>query len=336
MDIVLNLKKFFAEQQDEAAIPGLGVFYKSESEILFIEKTPRSNAFVNFFGYEENLTENESVEVIERWVSNILNDLKTQKVANIPELGTFEIKKDKVIFKPAADQNSSYTAPEEYGLEELPKSNTSTGSVSKPNKTPKKSIFSELDFSKPIVLWSVIGAIVVILFLGLLITYKTSPRFQFWVAVQQYKMQEGFNKTRKQQAQPIVITPVVPVFEEIDEFFDDEVFVETPQTQPSEITSKPEVITQTQSAQQPAKPAQTATSQLPFKVIGGAFGVKTNADNFSAEMRKDGFQVEVIFDRERQLHLVSLGAFRTMNEALEFKEKIRTTRDIGCWVFRQQ
>jgi hypothetical protein len=321
MDIVSNLKKFFAEQQDEAAIPGLGVFYKSESVIEFIEKTPRSNAFVNFLGYEENLTENEAVEVIERWVSTILSDLKTRKIAIIPELGSFEIKKDKVIFKPAANQNFSHTRPEEYGLEELPKQKNPERKDKPIEKTPSQ---KQPDKQKmnPLVLWSIIGAAVVILVGGTFAAYKTIPEFQFWVDVQTYKMQksfkEGFNSARKQPTQ-ILITPVIP---EIEEFFEDEIFVE-PTEQPTEITSKAEVITS-----QPAKPAQTH----PFKVIGGAFGIKSNADNFSVEMRKEGYQVEVIFDRRRQLHLVSLGAFRTKNEALEFKDKIRTTI-VGAWVF---
>ena len=334
MNIVYNLKKFFAEQQDEAAIPGLGVFFRvatddtgsplpeGESVILFIEKTPRSNAFVNFFGYEENLTENEAVEVIEQWVATILNDLKTKKIANIPELGSFEIKKDKVIFKPAIDQNSQQH-PDEYGLDELPKIKKTEKSEKTSEKPP-----SEKQPMNKAVLWSIIGAIVIVLIGVAIITFDKES------------FQKGYNFLRKQTATPIVIAPAIAEID--DEIFDDEDFVETPQPareQPSEIRSRPEVIQGNQTTTQPARPAQTqlaqATSQLPFAVIGGAFGVKANADRFSAQMRSEGYTVEVIFDRDRQLHLVSLGTFRTMNEALEFKERIRTTKDIACWIYRR-
>jgi nucleoid DNA-binding protein len=351
MDIVLNLKKFFAEQQDEAAIPGLGVFYKAttadtgnplpngKTVILFIEKTPRSNAFVNFLGYEENLTENEAVEVIERWVSSILNDLKTKKISNIPELGSFEIKKDRVVFKPSANQNSYTPQQEEYGLEGFPKQNTSTGSAFEKTEKPIEKTQSGKQKMDPMMLWAIIGAAVILLVGSVIATYHTNPKFRFWVAVQTYKMQssfkEGYESARKQKAQPIVIIPVTP---EVEEIFEDEIFDQIPQ-QPSETVEKPEVAQTKQPEKKSAQPTPStqkpATSQLPFKVIGGAFGIKTNADNFSAEMKQEGYQVEVIFDRQRQMHLVSLGAFRTMDEALEFKAKIRTTKGIGTWVFKQ-
>gem|GEM_PF-1669504 len=361
MDIVYNLKKFFNEQQDEAAIPGLGVFFKSTADIdgkplpkgksiiLFIEKTPRSNAFVNFLGYEENLTEHEAVEVIEQWVSTISSNLKSRKIADIPELGCFEIKKDKVVFTPTAEQN--YPTPtNEYGLEELPKTPKTrkietfeTFENDKPSepKPASKSCFPKMDFRNPIVLWSVIGAVIVILALGGIITYKTSPNFQFWVDVQTDKIQEGFkdgyNNVRKtkQTAEPIMITPVV---EEIDEILDvDEPTEEIiqPPKKDSEIQSKSEIVTSTKPAQQTARATQTTTSQKSFNVIGGAFGVKANADNFLAEMKREGYSAEIIFDREKQLHLVSLGAFDTQAKALEFKEQIRRTKGIGCWIFKR-
>ncbi|MCL2416428.1 MAG: SPOR domain-containing protein [Bacteroidales bacterium] len=184
MNIVHNLKRFFNEQQDEAAIPGLGVFFKTatddtgkplpkgDSVILFVEKAPRSNAFINFFGYEENLTENEAVEVIEQWVSGILNDLKKDKIANIPELGTFEVKQDKVIFMPAADQNLLKEAsPDRYGLDdEIPK--VGEGEVQAKN-TPEK----EKQSTNRAVLWSIIGAIVVIL-IGVFIIFGGIDMFR--------------------------------------------------------------------------------------------------------------------------------------------------------------
>jgi hypothetical protein len=322
MSIVYNLKKFFSEQQDEAAIPGLGVFFKvatdetgntlpdGESVILFIEKTPRSNAFVNFLGYEENLTENEAIEVIENWVSSILNDLKTKKIADIPELGRFEIKKDKVIFIPAADQNFLYQLPSEYGLEDLPRPK-----VSERKPAPKK------QSANSFVLWSIVGAIVIILIGGGIACYKTVPSFERFV-----NNLTG-SVAQKQTAKPIVLAPPIA---DIDEPLDDEDVPETPKKE-SEIVSKAEVI----SSEQSTKPAVKETSQLPFKVIGGAFAIKANADRFGAQMKREGYEVDVIFDRQKQLYMVSLGAFETMTKALEFKEDIRKTKDIGCWVYRK-
>lgn len=286
-NIVHNLKKFFNEQQDEAAIPGLGVFFKQDdSTILFVEKTPRSNAFVNFFGYEENLTENEAIEIIELWVSDILNDLRSDKVAYIPELGTFEIKKDKVVFTPASDQNPTQEhSSDKYGLgDEI--------QFEKPKK-PSKKMTSKKE-KQPMnraVLWSIIGAIAVILIVLFIISGAARS------------FTEGFREGWSEQRapQPIVIGPVAEVSDEIC----DEGFVEMPQV-----------------------------AQLRFSVIGGAFAVRTNAEDFLAQKRGEGYNAELIFDRNRQLHLVTLGSFTTRDEAVQFRNRVRTTTNItDAWIF---
>lgn len=294
-NIVLNLKKFFNEQQDEAAIPGLGVFFKvatdntgnplpeGDSVILFVEKTPRSNAFVNFLGYEENLTENEAVEIIEQWVSGILSDLKRNKIAIIPELGTFEIKADKVIFTPASNQNPPQETPSDnYGLgDEVPIKFEQT-------QKPSKKMTSKKE-KKPInraVLWSIIGAVVVVAIGAFLIFGGLDT------------LRNGFSA---RPAQPIVIGPVAEIEDEILE----------------------EVVVDIQ-----------PISQLQFAVIGGAFGIRTNAEAFLAQMRGQGYDAELIFDMGRQLHLISLGSFRTKNEAIQFRNRVRTTTDIrDAWIF---
>ena len=287
-NIVFNLKKFFSEQQDEAAIPGLGVFYKSDSAILFAEKTPRSNAFVNFFGYEENLTENEAIEVIELWVSDILSDLRKDKLAYIPELGTFEIQKDKVIFTPAKDQNLQKATPaDNYGLD-----NNEVLNFTEPKKTKKMNAMTRENFPQknekkpmnPAVLWSIIGAIVVLL-IGAFIIFGGIER-----------LRDGFG-TRAPQA--IVIGPALG--------FDDEF---------GDLPEMPQL------------------GQLQFAVIGGAFGIRTNAEAFLAQMRGAGYDAELIFDMGRQLHLVSLGSFRTQDEAIQFRNRVRTTTNItDAWIF---
>ena len=289
-NIVFNLKKFFSEQQDEAAIPGLGVFYKSDSAILFAEKTPRSNAFVNFFGYEENLTENEAIEVIELWVSDILSDLRKDKLAYIPELGTFEIQKDKVIFTPAKDQNlqTTTTPADNYGLD----NNEEVLNFTKPKKTKKINDMTRENLPQkkekkpmnPAVLWSIIGAVVVLL-IGAFIIFGGIEG-----------LRDGFG-TRAPQA--IVIGPAFGIGDEFDDL-----------------------------------PEMPQLAQLQFAVIGGAFGIRTNAEAFLAQMRSAGYDAELIFDMGRQLHLVSLGSFRTQDEAIQFRNRVRTTTNItDAWIF---
>ena len=344
MNIVYNLKKFFTEQQNEAAIPGLGVFYKSnvdengnelpegESVVLFIEKTPRSNAFVNFLGYEENLTENDSIEVIEDWVSSILNDLKTYKVANISELGRFEIEKDKVLFIPASNQNLRLQQTE-YGLEELPKVSETPKNLKKTPESPviakpkntniEVAVTNKPKSNKRWTIAIIIIAIIVVLAGAGIACYKTVPDFERFVDNCVNNCKNIFSND--QTAKPINLAPATNAENPVATPIDDDIFADD---------SKPESKPETQKTEQPAKPAKEADHKA-FKVIGGAFSIKANAERFHTKMKRDGYASELFFDNNRQLYYVTLGAFDTHEKALEFKERIRKTNNIDSWILRK-
>ncbi|MCL2681987.1 MAG: SPOR domain-containing protein [Bacteroidales bacterium] len=357
MNIVYNLKKFFTEQQDEAAIPGLGVFYKSTIDekgnklpegkfvVLFIEKTPRSNAFVNFLGYEENLTENEAIEVIENWVSSILNDLKTTKVANIPELGRFEIQKDKVEFIPAAP-TQDLEPKTEYGLEEQPKISAEKPMASRPSEvvkeqrttaaqpnlyTERTTTASTQKSNKRGIVFIIIIAILVVLAGGGVACYKTVPKFEQFVDRQITSIRDAYNSARTQTAKPIIIATGIEPENHTAMPIDNDVLVEDAQMQIEASVQQPVKAPPVTQLQQPAKKTEENT----FKVIGGAFSIKANAERFHAKMKKDGYTSELFFDNNKQLYYVTLGAFSTEAEALEFKEKTRRTSQIESWIYRK-
>ncbi|MEG1717540.1 MAG: SPOR domain-containing protein [Bacteroidales bacterium] len=119
MNVIVYLKKFFAEQHTEAAIPGLGVFYMAKEEnktcILFKEVTPKSKAFVNFVAFEENWTESEAIEAIEKWVKKILQELKASGCVTLAEVGMFEVNGSKVEYRPFYEEKKESS---NFGLEE--------------------------------------------------------------------------------------------------------------------------------------------------------------------------------------------------------------------------
>ena len=357
MNIVYNLKKFFTEQQNEAAIPGLGVFYKSnvdengnelpegESVVLFIEKTPRSNAFVNFLGYEEDLTENEAIEVIENWVATILNDLRTQRIANIPELGRFEIHKDKVLFIPEPAQNLN--SPAEYGLEELPavseKAKKSKKRETIPNtdtatphttETIVENTTPQSGMRKSTLIWLIVIAAIVVLTGAGIVCYRTVPGFKNFVDNSVESVRGGFQTGFRGEPRPIVIGTDTDAERLTAMPIDDDIFAEEPKSFPA---GKSDAIAEQPTrpatrAEQPTRAAETQT----FKVIGGAFSVKANAERFQAKMKKDGYaSSEVFFDNQKQLHYVALGAFDTEAKAIEFRDRVRRTKNIDCWIYRK-
>ncbi len=338
MDIVYNLKKFFNEQQDEAAIPGLGVFYSStidengnelpegESVILFIEKTPRSNAFVNFLGYEENLTESEALDILEKWVSSILNSLKTKRVAIIPALGSFEIKQDKVVFVPSADQYPKYLS--DYGLDdELPadskKRDKRESSLSDNLPKPKPRTEAGKPTNKSTLVGLIIAAVLVVLIGSGIACYKIIPGFTNFVDQCTNDFSNGYAAASKKKKPAKIIIPskeieTAIIIENEDLFAEEKTVKEEP---------KPEVVAQ-------PKPVK-APVHKDFKVIGGAFSIKANAEKFHKQMKNKGYASELFFENKKQLYYVTLGSFECMSQALDYKERIRKTQNIRCWVYKK-
>lgn len=336
--VVDYLKRFLSEQQDEAAIPGLGVFYNSTTDaqgtplpdgrtiILFVEKPPRSNAFVNFFGYEENITENEAGDAIESWVGEILNELKTTQKAEIPALGSFLIQDNAVAFIPSADQKQSHL-PHEYGLEDFPeKSKTIAAHESESKKQPLLA-----KQSNSMIIWLIAAASLIVLLGGGFAAYKMNPRFAFWIEGVRYNLNRSFSSSQK-APEPIALGQ--------DDFLNEgfesseQMLEEDPIADPQELAPQEQPISKSEVIANSAETAKKTTLQK-YKVVGGSFAIKNNAEKFSAQMKKDGFAAQLVFDEQKKLYYVILNAFDTLKKALDYKEEIRTSRAIGCWIYTE-
>ncbi len=344
MDIVYNLKKFFAEQQNEAAIPGLGVFYNSltdtngqalptgSSVILFEEKTPRSNAFVNFLGYEENLTELEALDALEKWVAVILEGLKTTKVAKIPDLGTFEIKKDAVVFTPDPTLNPPPPpTPTPNGMLETPSSEYGLDNVQETLDKPDFIATCESSNTQKSNVWLVVlivAATLVVLTGAGVVAYKANPSFAFWIDSLKNR------SSAKPEAELIVVEPTEVL--EVD-FVDEDTLsgmeetpVKTEETDEQLCIPEPTVKSKSEVI---ANPTNKKPAILKYKVVGGSFAVRNNADKFQKQMKGKGFPANILFDEQKELYYVILDAFDSMEKALNYKEEIRSTHDIGCWIY---
>lgn len=120
MNVAEYLRKFLNEQPlQEAAVPGLGVFYnglhEGKNHILFKEVPPVDKAFLNYFAFEENIGEEEAKAEIEKWVRKILSDLKGNGNVRIENVGAFDITSGKVVFTPTAE--NIMTRNQDFGLE---------------------------------------------------------------------------------------------------------------------------------------------------------------------------------------------------------------------------
>ena len=119
MDIVEHLKKFLAGQGgQDAAVPGLGVFYEGEKNgsvcILFKEVSPTDKSFLNFVAFEENVGVEEARSEMEKWVRGILQELKSKGSVYIPGVGSFVITGERVDYVPMPREKNE---AEDFGLD---------------------------------------------------------------------------------------------------------------------------------------------------------------------------------------------------------------------------
>ncbi len=121
MGVVNHLKKFLAEQPKQAAaVPGLGVFYVGEKDgsscVLFKEVSPTDRTFLNYIAFEDNISEEDARAEMEKWVRQILQDLKASGNVYIDGVGSFSILSDRVEFVP--EVAAAKPVKPEFGLEE--------------------------------------------------------------------------------------------------------------------------------------------------------------------------------------------------------------------------
>ena len=71
-----------------------------------------------------------------------------------------------------------------------------------------------------------------------------------------------------------------------------------------------------------------------FHVVGGCFGVKLNAINFTKKLKKKGFMAHMP-GLHKDLYIVSYQSFNTKKEAKNFLKKIQQEQNAQAWVLKK-
>jgi cell division septation protein DedD len=71
-----------------------------------------------------------------------------------------------------------------------------------------------------------------------------------------------------------------------------------------------------------------------FQIVGGAFGVKANAEKLAASMRKEGFEATLHYQSHNGLTAVSMGGYTTESEAREALADARARGHQKAWLKR--
>ena len=95
-----------------------------------------------------------------------------------------------------------------------------------------------------------------------------------------------------------------------------------------------EVVVETQPVE--AAPVEVAPVEVvvKFQIVGGAFGVKANAEKLAASMRKEGFEATLHYQAHNGLTAVSMGGYATESEAREALSDARARGHRKAWLKR--
>ena len=116
--------------------------------------------------------------------------------------------------------------------------------------------------------------------------------------------------------------------------------IDVPVTQPEVApTPAPEPVAEVVDVEpQPveAAPAEVVPvgAVVKFQIVGGAFGVKANAEKLAASMRKEGFEATLHYQAHNGLTAVSMGGYATESEAREALADARARGHQKAWLKR--
>lgn len=105
MNVSAFLRRYLLENPSkEAVVPDFGVFYRGKKDgkdcILFKEVVSADRSFVNSMAFDENLSDSQVRDEIEKWVGSVLVELKGNGKSRIEGVGTFLIDGRTVQFSP--------------------------------------------------------------------------------------------------------------------------------------------------------------------------------------------------------------------------------------------
>ena len=85
---------------------------------------------------------------------------------------------------------------------------------------------------------------------------------------------------------------------------------------------------------QPKPAVKPAVAEVNFLIVGGAFGVPTNAERLAESMREEGFETSLHFQSHNKLTIVAMGGYATEEAARVALEEARLKGHLKAWLKR--
>ncbi len=343
-------------KQDEVSLPGLGTFSKAKVSgsydrinnsftppsyrITFSKEVSDSTLLNEYISAKKNLSASSAEYFVKRFISGLMEVLKTSGIAAIAPLGTIR-QKDEVLFFEASED--FHVPGKYYGLKPLPdlvpasQAATPTPTVQdlitppagqgntiedfitgqgEEEEVPEEEEVELNDSRKNSTLWIIAGALLFVI-IGSILLYL-------------------FNPVTKN-----LIDNMLPEF------------VQAPEAQPdspkqTEITPAftPDSLNATVAAPEPdsALIDSAATTNLEktipepvadvrkIEIIGATFGKRSEADSYVKTMKARGFDAKIAEDMPGRLFKVSLGSFSDEETAQKELNKIVQEVEKTAWI----
>ena len=286
----------------------------------------------------ENITFFQASAIINQYVDALNMELKSNKKAEIEEVGTFVLDADENL-QFAQNQQTNFLI-DSFGLtsfqspaikRETGKKKFVKGLVDRPSIVPES---PRVKIKKS---WAVYFAIPLGLFMALSLYNNNIKKnvSEVYSSVNPFSAVENtysarvkvaslaFNADSEGESESEFVLPVKQD-------------MAIPEMKESSV-NKEEVLTKALSVSSlnlalDSKISSVNMAQKKFHIIGGCFGSEENAKKLVSELKNKGFD-SYILDQHNGLSRVSFGAFENKEEAIKILEKVKTTENENAWLF---
>ncbi|MDR1974932.1 MAG: SPOR domain-containing protein [Bacteroidales bacterium] len=339
MKINEYLLQFLSAGKKEAAIPGLGVFYTDlRNTVSFREVTPSDRTFIEYVASKSGVDEIAVSSSIDQWVKLILQDLKTTGRSIIPQIGTFEVTSNKVVFTPEApeiptvntvvplevgeDDNVPVEKPVDiFGMDEEENDPYSPQNTSQEDEEESSSFGGKN-------LWLMIAVSVVVL--GVIAIFFIPYTRDKILSSTSGETEIVLGAENNAENSSSMTDEDATIAEEVIKGEKERIDRTTPTTTP---TTTPATKQTTSATTTKPTTSSTKSGGVPVKkynIIAGVFKERKNADKEVARFRQGGYSNAKIVHKDGFFY-VSLNSFATKDEAVDYKLKL-SSKKVQGWV----
>jgi nucleoid DNA-binding protein len=279
-------------------------------EVIFTSKLSKNDGIlVNYISETEGIGYFEARQIISEFVDEIWSKLENGEKIEFQSIGSLQFdRNEKLIFEPEIHENFLLEA---YGMEgfQFPQ-------LERKEVIPTKRVFNDKEAVRPDYHKRKVAALII--GIPVLLTL-------IFIPVSKYSWKSNPNAQAASTTSLPVNIPVTPSISDSSYAAESKTVVENKTIKTDSVAVQP-IVNQT-----PSDPV-AVTSFAPYRVIGGCFRIRENADNFLAKLQSGGFK-SAIKVLPNGSFMVIVQSYSDKNEALTALKGLRESEpNVGYWL----